>query len=68
MPPPSASQKPAPAPTGGSAPAKKDKGGPSPMLAIIGAALVLFAAGYAAYKIATKPPEKVIITKPRPKA
>jgi hypothetical protein len=33
------------------------------MLAIIGAALVLFAAGYAAYKIATKPPEPTVIRK-----
>jgi hypothetical protein len=33
------------------------------MMAIIGAALVLFAAGYAAYKVATAPPEKKVIRK-----
>ena len=63
MPPPSAPQKPAPAPAGGAAPTKKDKGGPNPMLAIIGAALVIFAGGYAAYKIATAPEEKKDIRK-----
>jgi hypothetical protein len=33
------------------------------VLAIIGAALVLFAGAFAAYKIATRPPEKKVISK-----
>ena len=63
MPPPSAPQKPAPAPTGGAAPTKKDKGGPNPMLAIIGAALLLFGLGYMVFKVVTAPPEKKDIRK-----